>query len=365
MKNMTAPPFVERVIKNCLRINKDDRVCIFTWRHTIDLAEALAIECEKLGAQVGIDLTTDDLWYDHVFNSQIDALETPNSFELALDGVATATIFIAGPENPARLKKGSAERWIAYSRAGRQSYQRLLERKVRIAGISLGQVTPQRAKTYGFDYREWRKNVEDAIDVEYEKMRELGEKVSDILQKSHEVKITNPDGTNLSFSLGGRKAYVNDGVIDDEDIKIGSNYASLPGGTVEIAATETSANGVLSSKCPYANSGALIKGIILRFEKGKLVSFEGDKSIDLLRGVWKKATGDKDKIGWLSIGLNPKARTGFINNQIVLGTATIGIGSNKGLDGENETDYASEVTVVEPTVKFDNTTIIKQGKLAF
>lgn len=360
---MTSPPFVERVVKNCLRINKEDKVWISTWRHTVDLAEALAVECDKLGAQVDIDFTTDELWYNHIFNSQIDRLETPNSFELTLAGVATARIFITGPENPERLREGSAERWVAYARAGRQSWQRLLERKIRIAGITLGQVTPQRAKTYGFSYKDWKKNVEDAIDVEYEKMQDLGRKVADILQKSDQVKITSPEGTDLSFTLGGRNAYVNDGVIDDEDIEIGSNYASLPGGDVEVAAVETSASGVLSSNIPTATSGVLIQGIVLRFEKGRLVSFEGDRNVELIKGIWKKATGDKDRIGWLGIGLNPKIRTGFINNEIALGTASIGIGSNKGLDGKNETDYGQEVTVAKPTLKLDETTVIKQGQL--
>ena len=360
---MTSLRFVERIVRNCLRIDEEDKVWISTYHHTVDLAEALAIECDKIGAQVSIDFTTDRLWYHHVFCNQLDHLETPNSFELALASVATARIFINGPEDPERLKEGSAERWVAYGRAGRLTWQRLFERKIRIAGIALGQVTPQRAKTYGFNFRDWKENVEDAIDVDYERMQYLGKKLADILEKSQQVEITNPEGTNLSFTLGGRNAYVNDGVIDDDDIEKGSIYASLPAGYVQVAAIETSACGAVSSNLPTANTGVLVQGIVLRFEKGRLVSFEGDKNVELIKGIWKKATGDKDRIGWLGIGLNPKIRTGFINNEIALGTATIGIGSNKELDGKNETDYGQEVTVARPTVKLDETTIIKQGRL--
>jgi len=79
--------------------------------------------------------------------------------------------------------------------------------------------------------------------------------------------------------------------------------------------------------------------------------------------MWKRGTGDKDKIGWLGIGLNPKAQLGFIDNSIVLGSVTVGIGFNKELGGTNESDYALGVTVARPTVKLDGKTIIKQGKL--
>lgn len=360
---MIVPPFVERVVKSCLRIGKDDKVTIFAWRHMLDLAEAFAVECERTGAHVHTEFTTDDLWYDIALNRPIEYLETPDPFGPALAGIATASIFIAGPEDPERMKGVQAERWMAKERANRPSYGKLLERRVRMVEIGLGLVTPQRARTYGFDYQAWKRNVEEAIDVEYGKMQELGRRVASALENSHEVRIVDPDGTNLSFALEGRKAHIYDGVIDDEDIEMGAIYASLPGGSVAVAATETSADGVLSSSIPFANAGMLIERIALRFENGRLASFEGGKNIDTCRNMWKKGTGDKDRIGWLAIGLNPRASLGFTNNAIVLGTATVGIGFNKELGGTNESDYALETTTVEPTVELDGKTIIKQGKL--
>jgi len=360
---MLVPSFVEKVVKSCLRIGKDDKVCIFTWQHTLDLAEAFAIACEKSGAHVHTEFTTDELWYDAVLNRSIQYLETADPFDVALAGIATASIVISGPENPERMKGVPAERWMALARSDRPTYERLLERRVRIAEIDLGHVTPQRAKTYGFDYGAWKKNVEEAMDIEYEEMQELGTKVANVLEKSHDVRVTDPDGTDLSFNLESRKVHIYDGVIDDKDIEMGATYASFPGGYVAVAAAETSANGVLSSSIPFANAGRLIKRITLRFEKGKVASFEGDRNIDSVKNMWKKGTGDKDKIGWLTIGLNAKGSLGFINNSIALGTASIGIGANKELGGINESDYALGVTVAKPTVKLDGKTIIKQGKL--
>lgn len=360
---MIVPSFVERVVKSCLRISIDDKVTIFTWRHTLDLAEAFAAACERAGAQAHLEFTTDDLWYDTLLNRPIDFLETPDQFDLALAGIATAGIFIAGPENPERMKEVPAERWMAYGRADRPSYEKLRERRVRMAEITLGQVTPQRAKTYGFNYNAWRKNVVEAIDVEYDAMRKLGRKLAAILEKSKKALVTDSKGTNLSFTLEGRRAHIYDGIIDEEDVETGTTYTSLPGGSVSVAPTETSANGDLCSNVPYPQVGVLIQNMSLRFENGKLTSFNGGKNFRVLENMWEKGTGDKSRIGSLTLGLNPKASLGFTANQIVLGTVTIGIGLNKELGGRNESDWGLGVTLAEPTVKLDERTIVKQGKL--
>ncbi len=360
---MVIPTFVKRVVKTCLRIGKDDKVTIFAWRHMLDLAEAFAMECKRTGAHALIEFCSDDMWYDTVTNLPLDYLETPDPFGLALAGVATATIFISGPENPARQKRVPAERWMALSRADRPYYERILERKVRMAEIMLGYVTPQRAETYGFDYQAWEKNVRESTDVEYKKMQELGRKLANTLEKSREVKITNPDGTDLSFALEGRKAHVYDGVIDDEDIEMGAMFAKLPDGTVVVAPTETSANGILTSNLPFPQAGMLIQSVSFGFENGKVKSFVGGKNFELMRNLWEKATGDKDKIGWLTLGLNPRASLGFLNNKIVLGTASVGIGLNKELGGKNDSDWGLSLTLAKPTVKLDGKIIIKQGEL--
>ena len=255
-----------------------------------------------------------------------------------------------------------AERWMALSRADKPYYDRIFKRKIRSAEITLGHVTPQRAKTYGFNYQEWDKNVREATDVKYEKMRQLGHKFADILEKSREVEITNPDGTNLYFALDGRKAHVQDGVIDEEDVKMGAIFASFPDGTVIVSPNEESAKGKLVSNIPYPQAGLLIEGISLDFDDGKLVSFTGGKNIKILKNMWERATGDKDKLGSLALGLNPKAAIGFTYNQVVLGTVTIGIGLNKELEGKNESDWGLPITLKNPTLKLDGKTIIKQGK---
>jgi leucyl aminopeptidase (aminopeptidase T) len=213
--------FVQKVVQNCLRIGEDDYVMIFAWRHMLELAEAFALGCQKSGACIHLQITNDELWYDSILHQSIDYLETPDPFQLASAGFVTAAIYISAPENPERMKEVSAERWMAISRADKPVYEKFLKRKVRIAQINLGLVTPQRAKTYGFDYQVWKKNVEDAIDVEYEEMQKLGRKVADALEKAQEVKVTSPDGMRA-------RAHIKNGhtATTNHQVKISYTYLS-------------------------------------------------------------------------------------------------------------------------------------------
>lgn len=360
---MAVPTFVKKVVNTCLRIGKNDRVTIYSWRHMIDLAEAFAMECKRNGAHALVTLLSDDMWYDAVTNLPLDFVTIPDPFSLALADVATANIFFSGPENPERMKGVPAERWVALSRADRPYYEKIIQRKVRTTVLELGHVTPQRARNYGFDYKAWDKNIREATDVEYTSMQQLGQKLAKILEKSRKVEITSPEGTNLSFSLEGRRAHVKDGVIDDEDIEMGAIFSSLPDGSVLVAPTETSTEGILNSNIPFPNAGLLVESLSLSFENGRLTSCSGGKNSEVLLNMWEKATGDKDRIGWLELGLNPKASIGFTYNNIVLGTATIGIGLNKELEGRNESDWGLPVTLERSTVNLDGKTIIKQGRL--
>lgn len=66
----------------------------------LDLAEAFAMECKRTAAHALIEFSSNDMWYDTITNFPLDYLETPDSFDLALTGVATVIIFIGDPEKP-------------------------------------------------------------------------------------------------------------------------------------------------------------------------------------------------------------------------------------------------------------------------
>jgi len=330
----------------------------------LDLAEAFALECKRTGANTHIEVGTDEVFYQTVLNLPLEYVRETDPFGLALLDVATANIFIQGPEDPEKLKQITPERWSAMAEADKPYYDKFLEKKIRSAQITLGYVTQQRAKTYGFNYDEWKENILAAMDVKYEDMRDLGKKIGDLLEKAAEVHITTAKGTNLTLALGDRVAHIYDGVIDDEDIKKGAIFAALPAGYVAVAPKERSASGTYISDVPEAESGVLIRDVAWNFKNGRLTSFNGGENIERVKTMWEKAKGDKDQVGSLMIGLNPRAKKGFLHNKIVLGTVTLGVGDNRDLGGKMESNFGFCCTVTEPTVELDGKPVIKHGKFA-
>lgn len=75
---MTSPTFVKRILRTCLRISEEDRVCIFAWSHALDLAEAFAFECQSIGAKTHLEVETDRLYYQVVLDLPVKYLREAN-----------------------------------------------------------------------------------------------------------------------------------------------------------------------------------------------------------------------------------------------------------------------------------------------
>jgi len=65
------------------------------------------------------------------------------------------------------------------------------------------------------------------------------------------------------------------------------------------------------------------------------------------------------------VGLNPAAERGYVYNQIILGSVTLGIGDNRELGGKMESDFGAHCTVERPSIDLDGTRFVDRGKLVF
>jgi len=359
--NVLSEKIARGVVKDCLCICADDTVLINTWQHTVDLANLIALECHKVGAKTLTNLDTDDVFYGSMRYEPLESLKKQNKALIGLWDHITASIYLDGPEDPVRMRKIPAERWAAMAEGDKPFMDLALKKRKRSIYITLGLVTPQRAKTYGFKYPLWKRAVTEATTVNYASLTRFGKKVKAALEKAKKVQITGK-GVKLGFQLEDRPVFVFDGVVDEEDMKMGAFDATLPAGSVSVAPAEKSAEGTVQFDLPIATVGKLVHGLKWSFKNGKLTEYEAKKNVEAARAWWEKAHGDKDKIGSLTLGINPKARFGFLNNSIVQGAVTIGIGDNRFLGGKNNSDYGFEGTLSKATVKLDKKTIIKTGK---
>jgi leucyl aminopeptidase (aminopeptidase T) len=358
---------VKRLINESITIGKDDAVLIHAWEHTLDFASVLAIECMKQGADALIYVDTDLLFKSQLNDLSDELLKTFPKIEYDLVDTQTAEFSITGPKDPAIFKEMPLERLPLLGEGRRPMEEKFRDKKIPYVGLSLGLVTPERAKSYGVDYDAWLKETMAAMDVSYLEIKEFGKKIAEKLEKpgSQEVHITAPGGTDVKFSLAGRSAYISDGVIDAEDIEKGANTAGLPAGQITVAPLETSANGKVVTNLPEAIAATWMSGLEWTFKEGKASDITAKENFALWKKIFDEGTGDKDRLGTFSLGLNPKAETGFLHNGIVKGVVGIGIGGNEYLGGKNEATGGGNIYLANATVKLDGETLIENGKYVF
>ncbi len=362
---MPDDTIAKRVVHGSLKVHEDDMVLIETWQHTLELASDIALECYRTGAKPMITLMTDRLWWNILEQIPDQYIrKTPRHILNSADSI-TVWIGLGGPQDPTRFRDVPASRLESFFEGEKPILDKTFERKVRTAELLVGHLTPERAKAYGFNYEHWLKMTEDAIKVDYRKMTELGRKMANRLERGNRVHLKSKSGTDLRFEITKRPVHIQDGIVDQEDIQRGLVSTQLPSGKVEVAPLEDSANGTVVFDGPRALKGRMLSDISLRFEKGKIVEYHAKKFEEVFREVFEATKGDKDNIAQFGMGINPRVDLiGYTTDELSLGTATVGVGANRGIGGRNDSSFSFSATISKPTIEVNGHTIMLDGRLS-
>ena len=353
------------VVEDSLNLDASDVVIVTTWDHTIDVANAMVVECFKHGADAMMSLWTDEYYYGLLRELSSESLGVCSKICQAFTETETATINMYGPKNPEGLKSISASKLNAWGKGEREAhYPRNIERKIRNVTLPLALLTPERARVYGFNFEEWKGAVNSALTMDLKRITAKGKELAATFARAHTVHLTAPNGTDLTFELAKRPVHVDDGIIDEQDIKNKSLDAQLPAGSVLTTIVETSGDGKIIFDRPLQSMGLNVQDIEWRFKDGKMTSMKAKKNLELLSKQFGEASGDKDRISFIQIGLNPKAKYGYLMDHIVEGAVQIGIGDNEYIGGKNTSTFGMAATISKATLEIDGKTIIKNGRSA-
>lgn len=362
--NVKYEELARTVVKDALNIDSSDIVTVTTWDHTIDAANAMVVECFRQGADAIIVLWTDEYYYGLLRELSEESLSEDSNICKAFAETETATITMFGPKNPEGFKKLSPSKIEAWDDGERKAhYPRSIERKIRNVNLPLALLTPERARTYGFQLPSWKKAMDDALGMDLRNLAKKGREISAALEKAHSAHLTAPNGTDLTFEFQKRPVHIDDGIIDKEDIEKKSLDAQLPAGAVLTTVNETIGNGKVFFDRPFPQMGVNIPGIKWKFKDGKITSMTADKNLEPMTKLYEKASGDRDRISFIQIGLNPKAKYGYLMDRIVEGAVQIGIGDNEYIGGKNTSSFGMAPTLSKATLDIDGTKLIKNGTL--
>jgi leucyl aminopeptidase (aminopeptidase T) len=290
-----------------------------------------------------------------------DKLGKVGEHEWAAMEKAKGYVFIPGPANFMKVWK-NVSKFHAAVAYNEEWYERAKRYRLKAARIALGYASRERARASNVSFTAWQRMLLAASTIDFTELKERVTKFASLLRNG-EVKITAPNGTNLTLRLAGRDPYPDDCVVDSDDLDHGRNVANIPGGNVLTCPDESYAEGNIIFDRPTAYMGKWVNGIRFEFKNGELTSYRARLNEKVLKASYEKATGERNKVAVLAVGLNPKVRTGFLQDNIAAGAITVAIGGNDDVGGANKTDFYFPGVITKATLSVDGNTIIQNGKV--
>lgn len=201
--------------------------------------------------------------------------------------------------------------------------------------------------------------------ADYKWIDGFSRKIAGHLEGARLIRVTTEHGTNIEFSVEGRKWDVDNGIYD----KPGS-WGNLPAGEVYIAPVEGTANGVIVVEKGWYPR--LEDDMILHVRDGLVWKIEGGgnvgKRFNELLGFEPRREDEihtlRRNIAEFGIGTNPNAKRpdNVLEAEKILGTVHIAIGSNVHFGGRIDADLHEDFIIPEPTVYVDGKIFINNGK---
>ncbi|MHA2393223.1 MAG: aminopeptidase [Promethearchaeota archaeon] len=207
--------------------------------------------------------------------------------------------------------------------------------------------------------------ISGGIEADFRAQKPICEKLARLFQESDKMKLTTPAGTELTMSSKGRRGNAMHCIVDTPGW-----FSTVPTIEANTSIIEGSANGVIvvDASVPYLGIGILSEPMRIKVENGFITEIEGGHQARILEEDLKlKKDPNVYNIAELGVGLNPMSKlTGImLDDEGVLGTCHIGIGTSLALGGKLKAAVHYDLVLWKPTIELDGKTVIEEGKLIF
>jgi len=194
--------------------------------------------------------------------------------------------------------------------------------------------------------------MERLVDIDYGELAARTKRIAGLIRNAGDVRVTNPAGTDISFSVKGR-----DWHIDVGDISKRGRHGNLPAGEGYTCPVEETFTGkvVISLIDDKLGRG------VMEFEKGKLVSASGKGVEAILKNIGDDPTGRV--IGEFGVGTNTGARIcpNMLEAEKAFGTVHFAIGDSYGI-GTNKSRHHYDALVEKASIFAKGRWIARDGK---
>lgn len=195
--------------------------------------------------------------------------------------------------------------------------------------------------------------------IDYTDIADLSKKVAAILTAGNVARLTTAKGTDLTFSLIGRDAIPDTGLLHNA-----GDAGNLPAGEAFMAPLEGETEGVaIIDGVSFIARVPLDEDIKLTIEKGVAKKIEGGKAARALANTLRAIGPKGHNVAELGIGTNPKAKFSgsVLEVEKVKGTVHIALGNNVYFGGEVDVPFHADGVILKPTLAVDGKIILEEG----
>lgn len=198
------------------------------------------------------------------------------------------------------------------------------------------------------------------LNADYNKIAALTLKLTKLMNKTNLIRVTAPNGTDISMSIKGRKTIPSKGLFHNK-----GESGNLPTGEAFAAPIEGKSEGVFVADGSFAGIGVLKTPIKVKVEKGLATEITGGDEANKLINMLEKFGSKGRNIAEIGIGTNDKVKLSgiLLEDEKKLGTVHIALGDNKSMGGNVNVPIHLDGVILKPTVYFDGKIIMQNGKL--
>ena len=365
-----------------LKINES--VLIRGGIHSQELLEEIAINCYKKNAHPLI-ISTSDNFSERVFKEiPVETLKVTPKHYLGLVKECDNLITVEPFQDPAIQLKFPREKLEARSEAS------VPIKKVVFGNGEKGKKwcyagfpTEEAAKFFNINPEILKELIIGGMMITPKELMKRCNAISEGLKNADMVNVTDPQGSDFTIGIKGRRINEDDGFISDEDIEMNDLGNNLPAGEVFIGCEEERGEGIIY--CPITIdrfSNKIIRDITLPYKDGNLILEEitADDKDTIMQSFKQALEIDKKtekeirtlNVGELGIGCNPainKAIGYILTDEKVTGTVHVAFGDNYSYGGTSKSimhwDFvtAPGITLEVKYADGSTKTIIEEGKI--
>ncbi len=202
--------------------------------------------------------------------------------------------------------------------------------------------------------------VNGGIHADYDQVKKVTENLARLLTEADVIRLTTPEGTDITMRSLGRKAIAQTGFVTKP-----GDLSGLPDGEATLAPLEGVTEGTVVAPYMIDQIGMLTDPFRAEITKGRITSIGGGKqAMDLKSLLEKYDEAGYNAASQFALGTNPACRVVPNSREVSkkLGTAHIAIGDNISLGGQSKSSFHLDILFLNPSVYLDGKCILKDGR---